>query len=413
MIVALKKMMSTDKTMVVLDQAIFSGATFLTILVFTRVLSLQDFGIFATMQLYAFLLMSISGACVIQPMQVLYGKYKENRTYLSTTFLLQIALLLLLALFIFIIQFFAKETISQWSPVLLPASGFALLTIYFDYVRKRLLVESKLLTLLKIELLVAFLQIGLAILGYYFSIDIVGVLWLMVLSFLPVIIWSTIMFSFEKMEVNSIVYFIKLHWNHVKWLAPTAIIQWLTSNFFVAASGLILGVEALGAFRLVQTLFGMINVLLQGIESYVLPQAAIRFKDSTHEAYAYLNKMAKKALLPITLILLFLFVFADKLIYVLGGDAYSDYGFVIRWMVALHIMILLNYPIRMLIRLHELNHLFLAGYVISFIASLLSAHYLLSKYQLTGAIIGLSVNQILLFALWQYSLTKKEISLWK
>ncbi|MBK8885830.1 MAG: hypothetical protein IPN46_04470 [Saprospiraceae bacterium] len=59
----------------------------------------------------------------------------------------------------------------------------------------------------------------------------------------------------------------------------------MTSNFFVATSGLILGVEALGAFRLVQTLFGLINVLLQGLESYVLPQAAIRFQQSKEVAY--------------------------------------------------------------------------------------------------------------------------------
>jgi O-antigen/teichoic acid export membrane protein len=409
----LKSILFTDKTKVILDQALYSGTTFLTILIFARTLQAYDFGVFVSIQLYTFLLMSISSAFVVQPMQVLYGTYKENKSYLSATVLMQLGVMLITFFAVSIICFLDRYYDFGWSMVLFPAGAYAIATILFDYVRKRLLVENKMNKLLVIELLVTFSQIAAAAISYFLELSISQVLILMTLGFLPSIVFFIgylINSTYIKTESLD---FLKTHFKQAQWLAPTAIVQWLTSNFFVATSGLILGVEALGAFRLVQTLFGLINVLLQGIESYVLPQASIRFQQSKQVAYEYLKTLIVKTIFPVVIILLVMFVFADQIILLAGGKAYITYGFVIRWMVILYVIILVNYPVRMLIRLHEMNHLFLSGYIISFVLSLSTASYLLSNFQLTGAIIGLGLNQLVLFAIWQYSLHKKERSLWK
>ncbi|MBK7805816.1 MAG: hypothetical protein IPJ51_05905 [Saprospiraceae bacterium] len=357
--------------------------------------------------------MSISSAFVVQPMQVLYGTYKENRAYLSATVLIQLGVMLITFFAVSFIYFLDRYYDFGWSMVLFPAGAYAIATMLFDYIRKRLLVENKMNKLLVIELLVTFSQIAAAAISYLLELSISQVLLLMTLGFLPSIVFfigNLINSTYIKTESLD---FLKTHFKQAQWLAPTAIVQWLTSNFFVATSGLILGVEALGAFRLVQTLFGLINVLLQGIESYVLPQASIRFQQSKQVAYEYLKTLIVKTIFPVVIILLVMFVFADQIILLAGGKAYITYGFVIRWMVILYVIILINYPVRMLIRLHEMNHLFLSGYIISFALSLSTASYLLSNFQLTGAIIGLGLNQLVLFAIWQYSLHKKERSLWK
>ncbi len=409
----LKSILFTDKSKVILDQALYSGTTFLTILIFARTLQAYDFGVFVSIQLYTFLLMGISSAFVIQPMQVLYGAHKENKSYLSTTVLMQLGVMLITFFAVSFIFFLDRYYDFGWSMVLFPAGAYAIATMLFDYVRKRLLVENKMDRLLVIELLVTFSQIAAAAISYFLELNISQVLILMTLGFLPSIVFFIgylINSTYIKTESLD---FLKTHFKQAQWLAPTAIVQWLTSNFFVATSGLILGVEALGAFRLVQTLFGLINVLLQGIESYVLPQASIRFQQSKQVAYEYLKTLIVKTIFPVVIILLVMFVFADQIILLAGGNAYITYGFVIRWMVILYVIILINYPVRMLIRLHEMNHLFLSGYIISFALSLSTGSYLLSNFQLTGAIIGLGLNQLVLFAIWQYSLHKKERSLWK
>jgi O-antigen/teichoic acid export membrane protein len=409
----LKSTLFTDKTKVILDQALYSGTTFLTILIFARTLQTYDFGVFVSIQLYTFLLMSISSAFVVQPMQVLYGTHKENRSYLSTTLLMQLGVMIITFFAVSFIYFLDRYYDFGWSMVLFPAGAYAIATMLFDYVRKRLLVENKMNKLLVIESMVTFSQIAAAAISYFLELNISQVLILMTLGFLPSIVFFIGNLINSKYIKTESLDFLKTHFKQAQWLAPTAIVQWLTSNFFVATSGLILGVEALGAFRLVQTLFGLINVLLQGIESYVLPQASIRFQQSKQAAYNYIKTLIIKTIFPVVIILLVMFVFADQIILLAGGKAYITYGFVIRWMVILYVIILVNYPVRMLIRLHEMNHLFLSGYIISFALSLSTASYLLSNFQLRGAIIGLGLNQLVLFAIWQYSLHKKERSLWK
>ncbi len=409
----LKSILFTDKTKVILDQALYSGTTFLTILIFARTLQAYDFGVFVSIQLYTFLLMSISSAFVVQPMQVLYGTYKENKSYLSATVLMQLGVMLITFFAVSFIYFLDRYYDFGWSMVLFPAGAYAIATMLFDYVRKRLLVVNKMNKLLVIELLVTFSQIAAAAISYFLELSISQVLILMTLGFLPSIVFFIGYLINSKYIKTESLDFLKTHFKQAQWLAPTAIVQWLTSNFFVATSGLLLGIEAIGAFRLVQTLFGFINVLLQGIESYVLPQASIRFQQSKQAAYNYIKTLIIKTIFPVVIILLVMFVFADQIILLAGGKAYITYGFVIRWMVILYVIILVNYPVRMLIRLHEMNHLFLSGYIISFVLSLSTASYLLSNFQLTGAIIGLGLNQLVLFAIWQYSLHKKERSLWK
>ena len=412
MIDRIKTMLKADKTKVILDQAIFSGTSFITMLILARALGLYEFGIFASVQLYTFLLMSISGAFVIQPMQVLYGKSMDKSAYIASTIFIQSGSAILMAIVMLLAYLIAVLLGFSWASILIPAGAFGIVTIFYDYVRKRLLVEDRPDQLIIIDALMSFVQVVIAVLTYFFHLDVDHVLGLISLGLIPGIMYGVALMSdnFNLLDIRKYTF---EHMTQARWLAPTAMVQWMTSNFFVASSGLYLGVAALGAFRLVQTLFGLINILLQGLESYILPQAAIRFQRSTDEAYLYLKNLTKRAILPMSIILGLMFVFADYIIIWAGGDAYMEYGFVIRWMVILYVFILVNYPVRILIRLHEMNHLFLVGYILSFVFSLISAHYLLSNHQLIGAIIGLGINQIILFAIWQYSLNKKEISLWK
>ena len=55
-------------------------------------------------------------------------------------------------------------------------------------------------------------------------------------------------------------------------------------NLFIVTSGVYLGVAALGAFRLVQSLFGILNLVLQTFENYVLPQASVKYNESATKA---------------------------------------------------------------------------------------------------------------------------------
>jgi hypothetical protein len=56
-------------------------------------------------------------------------------------------------------------------------------------------------------------------------------------------------------------FFLQHHIYQGKWLFLTAVVQWWSSNFFAVTAGIILGPLALAALRLVQSLFGILNVV--------------------------------------------------------------------------------------------------------------------------------------------------------
>jgi O-antigen/teichoic acid export membrane protein len=65
-------------------------------------------------------------------------------------------------------------------------------------------------------------------------------------------------------------------------------VQWFSSNFFTLVAGIYLGVNALGALRLVQSFFGVINVILQTVENYYLPKTAqLHYQDKKKKITAF------------------------------------------------------------------------------------------------------------------------------
>jgi hypothetical protein len=59
-----------------------------------------------------------------------------------------------------------------------------------------------------------------------------------------------------------------------------------------------------------------------------------------------------------------------------------------------------------------LNKIFFIGYLLSFITSLATFHFLLKYSGLYGAVTGLIINQIMILY-WRYQLHKKQFQLWK
>jgi O-antigen/teichoic acid export membrane protein len=113
------------------------------------------------------------------------------------------------------------------------------------------------------------------------------------------------------------------------------------------------------------------------------------------------------------LVLSILFFFSKEIMHVAGGQQYDSYAYLLKGMALLYLIIFVGYPIRMAIRIKEMNHLIFIGYVLSFVFSALFAKFLLKEYQLLGALIGLIANQLILLLFWQYNLIKHHYILWK
>jgi O-antigen/teichoic acid export membrane protein len=163
----------------------------------------------------------------------------------------------------------------------------------------------------------------------------------------------------------------------------------------------------------VQSLFGVLNLLLQSFENYVLPEATRRYVASAQEAQHYLRRISSRAALFFGMVLVPLFLFATEIIRRAGGPEYVPYAYVVRGMALLYGLIFIGYPIRIAIRVLLLNNHFFHGYLLSLVFSLLSFQYLIRYWNLGGAIAGLMLSQVIVLLYWSFVLKNKKFALWK
>jgi len=414
MIKKLKHIITNSKSIVLIDQAVFSGNSFLTTIVLSRLLVPSDFGVYASVILLIYLIVSILNAIVIQPLQVTLATIKHKQNYISFSYFVQM-LLIILAVVIMIGVFKLNLSIFKlYNPMCFGISAITIGFLFHDYLRKLFLAKKEVKNAFVIDTLTTLCHFGVLLFIYLLgSISLSQILYFLGLGYIPGILFSMWCIKPRFSEMNLWKSYTQKHYHQSKWLLMTAIVQWWSSNLFVVASGVFLGIKALGAFRLVQSLFGVINILLQTFENYVLPQTSVLLVKSQDKAKAYLKQISLKTAIPFSIVLVLIFVFSEQIIVLAGGAKYSEYAYVVKGMSVLYCFIFLGYPIRMAIRALILNKNFFMGYVLSLGFSLISFNYLLEKWGLIGAIVGLVISQIIVLSYWQFILIKNRFLLWK
>ncbi len=405
----LKKINQHKNLVILADQGIFSGASFLTTILIARNLDPVSFGIYSGLLLGLYLAVSIISSLIIQPLQVNVAQ-AEDKSYVSFSFWSQLAVMLLIsAVLILSLNYlpFDHAISFRFIPF---ALGFA----FQDYFRKLFLALDRPINALVTDILAAATQIA-ALMFLFLSgnTDLEKTITFLGVAYLPSFLFGLAVLRPFQVELRK---WKKYFVNHIKqgrWLLMTVMVQWWAGNLFVVASGVYLGVEALGALRLVQTLFGVLNVLLQTFENYVLPQTARKLSENALTARHYILTTGKKAGLIFLPVLLIIFLFSEYIIVLAGGEAYAGYGFLLRGMAVLYVLIFINQPLRIAIRVLILNRYFLYGYLLSLGFAIISSAYLLSNFGLLGAIAGLAGSQLILIIFWQSVLHAKKFFTWK
>jgi hypothetical protein len=67
------------------------------------------------------------------------------------------------------------------------------------------------------------------------------------------------------------------------------ILKLWSNSLFTVASGILIGLETLGTFRLVRSLFGILKMVFQTFENQLLPEASRLFQTSVKESKAFLT----------------------------------------------------------------------------------------------------------------------------
>ncbi|MFT4598693.1 MAG: O-antigen/teichoic acid export membrane protein [Bacteroidia bacterium] len=405
----------SEKGLVLLDQAVFSGNSFIMTALLARFLGIETFGTFSYLILGVYLLMSMSNALIIQPMQVAHSKFAINQDYKGFTLLLQLIVAILLLTISGIMSTSVFPNIKVLAGINLIHVGILYSAwLLHDFFRKSFLASQEMKNTIVVDCIMASIQlIGIIGLGVTHQLTLNAVIILLAASYTISSFTSLALSKLSYQNLNLDKGYLQYHKKEGSILFISSVLQWWSSNLFVVASGLFLGAAALGAFRLVQSMFGVLNLLLQTYENYVLPKAAKLYSNSKSEAKRYLRTITQKGAILFSAVLVPLFLFSKQAILLIGGDQYMAYHQVVRGMVILYAIIYAGYSVRIPIRILMLNNSFFIGYGISFIFSLFTFNYLLHHFNISGAIAGLIINQLLMISYWHFKLTKHNFTLWR
>lgn len=409
-------MKMSKKIAILAEQGIFSGTSFFVNIALASQIGIYQYGLFASLTIALYLLLGISQALIIQPMQTYLAKCPEHASYKS--FLL-IALLFLTTGMVIVYIFINSlpfEVLANYREFTFSFILYIYSFLIFDFLRKYFLAIDKVAVNLFNAAVYAVTLSSVSILVFYNQItDLSDIFLLLAFSHLPSIIIfllnfikGTIEFQLPQMKNH-----LKYHLKEGKWLMYASLVQWSSSNIFLLSSGVIVGIEALGVLKYFQTLFGVINILLQGIENFVLPKLSRAYSTSTEACYSEFQKLFGGFLSILILGLIIIAVFSNPLLSLFAKETISKYYQVLSALAVLYLIILIGYPLRLIIRILDLNKYYFIAYLLSFVFSLLTYQLLLQEFGIVGAVIGLIINQLILQSVWLYILNKKQFKVWK
>lgn len=408
------KRLTEEKNLVLFDQAVFSGTSFTVTALLARFLGIEGFGVYSSIILGIYLLISMSNALIIQPMQVAFAKFENSKSYIGFTFLLQLLICSIIFLLFVIVQATGIINFDQIASInFLYIGAIACLWLTHDYFRKMFLALQEIKNTIVVDCIMAGIQLtGIIGLGVTHQLNLDATIIIMASGYFVSSLVGFFLSSFSLKDMKIGQNYLAYHKKEGSLLFLSSLLQWWSGNLFVVASGLFLGVAALGAFRLVQSMFGVLNLLLQTYENYVLPKAAKLYAASQVESKLYLRSITSKGGILFAIVLIPLFAFSKYAIQLFGGAEYVDYHYIVRGMVILYCIIYAGYTVRMPIRILALNRSFFVGYCISFLFSVLSFNFLLNNFGIEGALAGLIINQLLMIGYWRNQLTKHKFSIW-
>jgi O-antigen/teichoic acid export membrane protein len=403
------------KVWVLADQAMVSGSSFVTNIMIARALGVTGFGKYSVLVLVQLFLLSIQQAISTGIAQVMIARFDEDERpryirgvfYSQGIFFCSLILLSVLAAILF------PALLQGYFGIWIPAVIGTLLFLEQDFLRKILLTLGQTSRAFSIDALTNLLQLGLlAVFILYGRLTLVNACYIIGLTFLPSValgIWWVRpgWFCAEAVRLA-----IRLHAGQARWMLMSALLQWFAGNLFVVAAGWWLGLAALGALRLAQYIFGLLNVVLQAIENYALPQAAL-MQGKMVEFNRYLFNVGKKSTMLIGPVLILLVIFAKPLLEFSGGKEYAGYAYVMYGLAGTYVLIIAGIPVRIALRVRLLNNHYFAGYVLAALFSLLTARWLIMRWDLAGVLMGLFVTQLIVLTYWFIILKRKNPTLWK
>jgi peptidoglycan/xylan/chitin deacetylase (PgdA/CDA1 family)/O-antigen/teichoic acid export membrane protein len=144
-------------------------------------------------------------------------------------------------------------------------------------------------------------------------------------AFLGRVRWNAVAFK-EALERN---------WAFSKWMLPSALMFWMTSQGFMLMSGLVLGAAATGSLQAALAIAGVVNILLLALDNFAPVQAARSLHvGGPTELYRYIVRLSLLTGTLTMAAIALLNVAPGYLVHLLFGHQYEGIDNLVRWLCA-------------------------------------------------------------------------------
>lgn len=404
-----KKGLNTSNLLFI-NQVISSGVNFSIAIILSRIFGPELFGDYSLLWLVPLFLISIQQSIITSPLYSLGVKVKRQQQsqYVSFLFLFMILTLVIYFFITCITFYFLVENnlfvvIHNYILFIYACSCCYLLQ---DFCKRILVYRNEYLKSLLIDFVAYFPY--LIIVFYFFLIDdltINKVFKIFCFSFLISSFLGLFFIEFKRFNYDYFINSLNETIKYSKWLFLSNIMQLGSGNFFLVATSSLLGSSALGGFRIIQTAFGLFNIIFAALDNiYPLKFSELHNSKKSSQLISLIKSIILIGMISLTIILLF-YPLSIKFLTFIVGNQYSEYTNLYVWFSFITFLIFVNKILFYFLRSIDFTFPILLSYLINFIFSFFFAAYLINNFGLNGTSLGmlfLQINMIVIVILSLY-----------
>lgn len=391
-----------------LDQLVVSGANFVAGILLARSLGLHEYGLFALAWLLVEFVGSLQFAAIIQPMMNIGPKQAEADAmdYYSAVALQQGLVCLVLA--ILVSAGIASVGVALSEPQLseLAVPLFAAIVAYqlHNFLRRYFFVGDRGMVALCNDVLRFVVQIvAIAALpaSRHEPAALAG-LWIVAGACTLSAVQGAFFFGPVRFKRSVMRQVLVRHWQFSKWLLPSALMHWMTSQAFVVMAGVVLGAAVTGSAKMALSVTGVMNILLLALDNFAPAQAAQAWHEGGRAALCrYIARLARLTAFLIIGAVAFLSVDPEYLVGLLFGQQYVGSAYLVRWFCAPAAVYGMNTVLVIWAAAMEQTRPIFMSYVIGTAFTLMAAYPLTRYGGLAGVALGSVVVEIIrMIVLW-------------
>lgn len=383
------------------DQAVVSGASFVTTILLVRFLGTEEFGRFALAWLGVFLAQNLQIALIVTPMLTITAKQPKHAlpAYRGAMLVQQIVFSLIMSALVFVGAKVSAAVMPDWGlgELAVPLAVLVFCGQWADFVRRYHFALERASLAFYLDALRYGVQIVLIIalvMGLLGNIAVAGVLNIMSAGALAGTVLGLAFVgrvTFDRAIITNVT---RRHWLFSRWLLVTAFAQWARDNFVFTAVAALVGLTEVGALRAAQQLVMAVNVPLQGLSNIVPARASAAYTERGLSGLVhFFSTFVARYMGLIALGLAAIAVAGEWLLELVYGDAYSGYGYVTAAVAVAMLIYLVRASVSIALRAMESTTFEFYSALAGAITVAVCAYPLVSWWGLPGGLLAIGLYE--------------------